>query len=394
MPLLSSIIVQAARPAARTVFSSAVRSALPSAIAQAARAGIGAGVGAPGGAGGSTSYAPQAVHQVRGQPGTTDIAPVDVMGSGGLSGGAGLIPALAPALGGAVGQVIGQQPTDVAPVTVTPSAQQDQPPSVDPALAAAAARGADLQGIDVTAPPRQQDEQPQLVAPVPIPGNLSTLQDPGTLVAEEQQPQERQGNNEALLAALGAAGLIATPTLLANAAGGIQPPSDQSIGDWVKDHAKELVAAGLVVPALAGASGDNGTGSAADGLNKVAQGNLDLAHRLTGIASAGFAGQIGGAGLNYIRRMVEKAQASIRQRYANMGMSGSSAEMEDLNAAAQEGVDLQFKIGHEMATAGLNAIAGLTGQSAQAYLALLNAGTAKETALGQALANFAAAVIH
>ena len=42
-----------------------------------------------------------------------------------------------------------------------------------------------------------------------------------------------------------------------------------------------------------------------------------------------------------IKRMVRQSQAAIRQRYAGMGMSGSTAENADLQAAAEAGVARQ-----------------------------------------------------
>ena len=127
-------------------------------------------------------------------------------------------------------------------------------------------------------------------------------------------------------------------------------------------------------------------------LTTIAQNNQALANMLSQRAQAGMSGQIGGMGMNAIKRMVRNAQAAIRQRYAGMGMSGSSAEAADLNAAAESGVDMQFRIGQQAAQSGLNAVAALTGQSANIYQALMNAQTQKDTALGNALANFAGAV--
>lgn len=148
-----------------------------------------------------------------------------------------------------------------------------------------------------------------------------------------------------------------------------------------------------LLPLLAGGTG-GGVGSATDALKGLADNNVALSNRLGDVANAGFAGDIGGRGLNSIARMVRNAQAAIRQRYAAMNMSGSTAEEDDLNAASQAGVDQQFKIGQQMAQTGLAAIAALTGQSASIYTSLLNAATAKDTALGTALSNFAAAVVH
>jgi len=149
----------------------------------------------------------------------------------------------------------------------------------------------------------------------------------------------------------------------------------------------------LIVTSTHAVGGGGGAGTAAGtSLNNQAQTGLTTAKALQAAGLAGMNGNIGGTGLNYVGRMVRNAQAAIRQRYAGMGMSGSTAEQQDLNSAAQSGVDMQFKIGQEMAQTGLSAAASLAGQSATIYAALMNAQTQKDSQLGNALASFAGAV--
>lgn len=156
---------------------------------------------------------------------------------------------------------------------------------------------------------------------------------------------------------------------------------------------RDLLGLGLLGAGL-GAAGNAGGGTSGlqDQVQQQAGQSQALANTLNNKAMAGLSGDIGGKGMSYISRMVRNAQAAIRQKYAAMGMSGSTAEQSDLNEAVQKGVDEQFKIGQQQATAGLQAAAMLSGQSAQAYLALLNAATQKGTALGNSLANFTGAV--
>lgn len=157
---------------------------------------------------------------------------------------------------------------------------------------------------------------------------------------------------------------------------------------------KELIGLGLLGAGTLAANGSGGSGSGGTQtqLGQIASDQKAASDMMLQRALAGQSGNIGGKGMSYIDRMVRNAQAAIRQRYAGMHMSGSTAEAADLNAAAQAGVDEQFKIGQQEATAGLSAAAALSGQSAQAYLALLNAQTAKDTQLGNSLASFAGAV--
>lgn len=156
---------------------------------------------------------------------------------------------------------------------------------------------------------------------------------------------------------------------------------------------KTLLGAGILGAGLLNAGGDDNT-PAGDGLTDTINRNNDLINRLQGTVSAGQSGQIGGMGMNTIARQVRHAQAAIRQRYAAMGMSGSSAEQEDLNSAVEAGVDTQFKVGQSLASQGLAAIAALTGQSLAGYGDLLKAQTARDTELGNVLANFAGSLVR
>lgn len=194
-------------------------------------------------------------------------------------------------------------------------------------------------------------------------------------------------------AGLAGAGLVGAGVLATGGGGAGADGAQGADGGGGIDPKTLIVPAAIVGSTLLGGGSDK-PGSLTDKLSSLADSNVNLTNRLGSIATAGMAGDIGGKGLNSIARMVRKAQAAIRQRYSNMGMSGSTAENQDLQAAADSGVDLQFKVGQEMATTGLNAIAALTGQSASIYTSLLNAQTAKDTALGNALANFAGSLVH
>lgn len=261
------------------------------------------------------------------------------------------------------------------PLTVTPAVGSAVPMSPLTMAALAAGVGALAPGQTVNTGTPINGTVPTTVTP-DVQGGLSPL--------------------ETAIAAGGLGGLAAgqipsgsTPdatnplaSVAAGGAAGVIPP-------FVKD----LLPLVPLLPLLGGGSG-GGVAGATDALKGVADNATALSNRLGNVATAGFAGDIGGRGLNSIARMVRNAQAAIRQRYAAMNMSGSTAEEDDLNAASQAGVDQQFKIGQQMAQTGLAAIAALTGQSAAIYTSLLNAATTKDTALGTALSNFAAAVTH
>jgi len=396
MGLLSGLLVNGIRNTGSTALSRAIGSA------------VGSGVGGLGGGGGAgagnnpypvdPSYvAPRPTKNVNNaQPGLIDDITVTA-------------PAVAPALDGAVGDILGNAganlavggpqsagSTTVDGLEVRPEAAA-QDPAIAPGTALADTLGlsgpVDVGGLDVVAPRAPPLPSVAGVAPL-ITGNmdLNTIGSPQIDPPWQDQIKPTEDPLEvkdiAMLAPLAAAGLIATGSTMPAAGAITGAPTDGGLPLGVKPT--DIIAGGLLGAGLLGGSG--GTGSAGDAIKDLAASNKELAGRLGGIAEAGFQGNIGSKGLNSISRMVRKAQAAIRQRYAAMGMSGSTAEGDDLNAAVESGVDLQFKIGQQMAQTGLNAVASLTGQSAQAYLQLLNAQTQKDTALGNALANFAAAV--
>ena len=86
-----------------------------------------------------------------------------------------------------------------------------------------------------------------------------------------------------------------------------------------------------------------------------------------------------------IQNNLDAQVAAIKSNYAKMGMSGSSAETADLNAAMQEALASTFQIGQTMAQQGLQEVQSASGEEAGLLEAILNAETAQGTALGQAL---------
>lgn len=310
---------------------------------------------------------------------TPTVSPVDVIGQrppSGLAAGAGsLVGALGPALsqalmaGGSNGP--SNDTTTVDQLDVT--GPRAQPPLTMPGIQTPPNPGALTSSL-----PGDFTPTPDTPAPSPTPDTPLDL--------------------KSLLTAggLGLAGGLVAPAVgsLLTGTGAVTPPADNpSLIDQIKPYLP-LIATG--VPLALGGTGGGGPGGSISGdtasLASLADKSSALADRLGQVATAGMAGDIGGRGMNSISHMVQRAQAAIRQRYAAMGMSGSTAEGDDLNAAAQAGTDQQFKVGQDLAKTGLSAIAALTGQSASIYTNLLNAATAADTRLGNNLANFATAL--
>lgn len=88
-----------------------------------------------------------------------------------------------------------------------------------------------------------------------------------------------------------------------------------------------------------------------------------------------------------INQASESAKATIRSQYASRGMSGSSAEQQDL-AAVDQRAQAQ---GAQMAMQLLNTGISETGMASQLYTQLLNQATARDQQLGSAISNFAQA---
>lgn len=94
--------------------------------------------------------------------------------------------------------------------------------------------------------------------------------------------------------------------------------------------------------------------------------------------------------------------AAIKSKYASLGMSGSTAETQDISSAKSAAVSQSFAIAQQLAQEGLAALtttpaAGsvtqLGGDAGQLLEALLQSETTQSTQLGQALAQFAAASV-
>lgn len=86
------------------------------------------------------------------------------------------------------------------------------------------------------------------------------------------------------------------------------------------------------------------------------------------------------------------AKSSIKSKYASMGMAGSTAEAQDLQAADQNAVAERFKIATELAQQGISVLNGADTGEASLYQAIMAAETQQGSALGQSLAAFAGAL--
>ncbi len=98
-----------------------------------------------------------------------------------------------------------------------------------------------------------------------------------------------------------------------------------------------------------------------------------------------------GAEMN-VSRALSDAQASIKSKYASMGMSGSTVEAQELSQAAARAEEMRFSLANQLTQTGL-AAAGVKSSdlasSAAIYEAIMNQQLQSDSALTNALARFA-----
>lgn len=159
----------------------------------------------------------------------------------------------------------------------------------------------------------------------------------------------------------------------------------------------QLLPAGLLAAALARGSQQQ---PAVGQIQGQANSDIASANQLSGavtpaVIDAITKGTVPAAVQKSIDAQVASSQAAIRSKYAQMGLTGSTAEQQELSAAKQQGVTLAYQQAQQLAQTGLSAISQASGESGQADTLLnsiLTAQTAQSTELGNALSQYAAAM--
>lgn len=109
------------------------------------------------------------------------------------------------------------------------------------------------------------------------------------------------------------------------------------------------------------------------------------------LAQAEQQGLLPAGATNLFQGQLQAAEAAIRAKYAQMGMTGSTAEMQDLQAARTGIMGQMFQEGQQMAQQGWTNVNQATGYESSLLDEILATETQQGTALGQALAAFAGA---
>ena len=120
----------------------------------------------------------------------------------------------------------------------------------------------------------------------------------------------------------------------------------------------------------------------------------DRANALARGASEAMQGRLPGGAEAGIQQGLQSAQAAIRSRYADMGLTGSTMEGQDLANAEQQAVAMRFQIGQEMARTGLAAAGNSEALASNLYALIMQGMVAQGTQMGDALSDFAGAMTN
>lgn len=129
-------------------------------------------------------------------------------------------------------------------------------------------------------------------------------------------------------------------------------------------------------------------------LENLAGGNAATAQALQSQALAAMNGQLPGGAEAGIQQGLNAAQAAIRSKYANMGLSGSTMEGQDLANAEQAAVAMRFQIGQEMARTGLAGAGNANALASSLYDMIMQSMLQQGSQMGDALSAFAGALTH
>jgi hypothetical protein len=110
------------------------------------------------------------------------------------------------------------------------------------------------------------------------------------------------------------------------------------------------------------------------------------------LANAALQGNLPGGAMVALQQALESAKATIRSNFAAMGLSGSSQEASALANAEASSIAEQFQIGQQIAQTGLSQVSADMNLSDDLYSQILNADTARGSAVGTSIANFMKAV--
>lgn len=163
-----------------------------------------------------------------------------------------------------------------------------------------------------------------------------------------------------------------------------------SISDWTSAHplltlGGGLLASQLLAQPLASLTGANTLTSQEQNLLNTVQPEIAAANALVGDLASG---QLPPGGAQAVQQSLASDIAQIQARYAALGMSGSSAEAQDIANAQNQSAALTFQLAQQATTTGLSA--AQIGESV--YTTLVQDQLNKQQQLQNALTEFMSAV--
>lgn len=160
------------------------------------------------------------------------------------------------------------------------------------------------------------------------------------------------------------------------------PSIGSQVGGFIKDNPWAIPAAAIGYEALKGTAPLPGQSQIEANAAKLNQQGASLQNYFqSGTLPPGVQSGINSAS--------EAAKASIRSSYASRGMSGSSAEQQDIAAVGERAATQGSQIALSLLQQGVSE----TGMANQLYLELMGSALQQDQALGSALATFSAAMI-
>lgn len=292
-------------------------------------------------------------------------------------------------MGGAAGGIAGISGVGGGTDTAPPAAGVPEAGVAAPAAGPSAASTASGLGIDAGAAPIDLTAAPVTDTTSAFPTAGAGVTGGVTGAAPDVVPAATATDTASALGIPTGAGTTTAPdvTGAAPAAGGAPPPSmwDKLVSGAESQVTKNPL--GLAVSGV-GLAKDLATGgqlppqagklqSQADAL--AAQGNLLSSYIQSGTLPPG--------AQTAIDQATASAKAAIRSKYASLGQSGSSAEIQDLNNIDMAAKTQGFNIASQLLASGISE----TGLSADIYKQLLTATSAQDKQLGDAISNFAVA---
>lgn len=215
--------------------------------------------------------------------------------------------------------------------------------------------------------------------------SFGSVQAPNAMTAAQAGPQLTQPT--AIGALTGAPGADVKPTggILAQLFGGGAGGAGGA-GGGHSDLIQKLLGTGLIgMDLIKATQKPAGVGA----LEQLAGQDKGLAKSFGAQAQGEAEGILPAGAQALIQNNLNANTAAIKTKYSQMGMSGSSAEVQDLNAARSQALAQTFAIGNQLSTQALNEVTSASGQEASLLQAIMSAETAQGTEIGDQLAQFA-----